>query len=128
MTIIAVDDNETHCYALGHVLRSAGYSVFEAHTGAAALKMVEQHSPELVLLDTYLPDATGYELLKILRRNPRTQAVGVVMYTASEPTSEGKGIAESLGADGFLTYPITPGDLLITVQGVMVKAKLRGAK
>lgn len=99
--------------------------LFEAHTGAAALELVELHSPALVLLDVHLPDVTGYELLKIFRRDPRTHEIGVVIHTASVPTSEGKGMAESLGADGFLTYPIAPSDLLITVRGVMAKATLR---
>jgi CheY-like chemotaxis protein len=121
MSLLAVDDNEAHCYAMCRVLRHAGYDVLQAHTGSDALKIAYREHIDLALLDINLPDLTGYELLQALREHPRTQKLPVVIHTATEPTQYARHKAEILGAAAFLTYPIEPRDLLNVVKGILAK-------
>jgi DNA-binding response OmpR family regulator len=128
MTILSVDDNVAHCYAISHVLRHAGFEVFEAHTASEALDIAGREHPALALLDINLPDLNGYDLLKELKKNPTTSNIGVILHTAIEPTTVAKTRAERLGADGFLTYPMEQQELLIIVRGTLTRvARKRSA-
>jgi DNA-binding response OmpR family regulator len=69
--IAVVDDDALTATWLSEHLRSAGYSVETASTGAAALALVQQTAPALMLLDLRLPDASGLELLELCRKLDR---------------------------------------------------------
>lgn len=120
MTILSVDDNVAHCYAISRVLRHAGFTVFEAHSAVEALDIAGRENLHLALLDIHLPDLTGYDLLCKLKQNPKTSTMGVILHTASEETTVAKSAAERLGADGFLTYPVESADLLVIVRGTLM--------
>src|SRR3954454_5559593 len=102
MTILSVDDNVAHCYAISRILRHAGFTVLEAHTAGEALDIAERERPALALLDIHLPDLHGYELLSQLKKNPATSSMSVILHTATESTTVAKTKADRLGADGFL--------------------------
>ncbi len=122
-SILCVDDNIAHCYAVSRVLRNAGYEVVQAHTVAEALDVYLNHRPELILLDVHLPDQTGYEFLKGLRSDPTTQEISVIMHSATEEVPAAKAAAKQLGADAFLTFPMEAPDLLNVVRGVLARQR-----
>jgi DNA-binding response OmpR family regulator len=62
ITILNVEDNEAIRYAKTRILQRAGYVVKEAETGAAAMRMIAEEPPNLVLLDVRLPDISGFEI------------------------------------------------------------------
>ncbi len=120
-SILCVDDNAAHCYAVSRVLRNAGYDVLEAHTVAEALSICLNQRPDLILLDIHLPDETGYEFLKRLRSDPSTKETAVIMHSATEEVPAAKANAQQLGADAFLTFPVEAPDLLLVVRGILAR-------
>ena len=100
-------------------IESEGWIVVEAATGAAALALVRQRPPDLLLLDLDFgasgPD--GLEVLRTVRAEPATTAVPVVILTATDDPDV-RARALSLGATEFLTKPFGPLDLIATMRTV----------
>ena len=69
VTILNVDDNEVARYAISRTLRHAGFTVIEAATGREALQALATSRPALVLLDVYLPDCSGFEICRQIKRD-----------------------------------------------------------
>lgn len=122
MRVIAVDDNEMHCYALRKVLEHSGFDVWVAHNGSDALSLAREQKPDVMLLDINLPDATGYEICAKLKKDRETQCIAVVFHSATETTGPAKSYAESVGGLAFLTYPIDPGQLPTILKGAVARA------
>ena len=122
MRVLAVDDNEAHCYALRKLLENSGFEVFTAHTGADALAIARNELPNVVLLDIHLPDLDGYKICTQLKEDEITKRIPVVFHTATEPPGVAKNYATSLGAAAFLTYPIDGAQLVSVVQGAAARA------
>lgn len=122
MKVLAVDDNELHCYALRKVLEHSGFEVFVAHTGSDALSLAHNHMPDVILLDINLPDVNGYEVCTRLKQDSVTRSIPVVFHTATESTSPAKSYAEAVGGSAFLTYPIDSSQLAMVIRGTAARA------
>ena len=127
MRVLAVDDNEIHCYALRKVLENSGFDVSVAHNGSDALTIAQDQKPDVVLLDINLPDLTGFEVCTRLKQDDSTKGIAVVFHSATETTGPAKSYARSVGAVGFLTYPIDPNQLATVVRGAAARASASGA-
>jgi len=117
-TILIVDDNEVHRYALSKVLKARGVEVLQAGNGAEARELIKQ-APDLVLMDIHLPDVMGYGLLQEFRNNPATAGTPVILMSATEPAPNARSAATSLGVKSFLTLPVVADDLWVTIQGAI---------
>ena len=104
--ILSVDDNPAALYATARVLRSAGYEVIEATTGAAAL--VAAPRADLIVLDVNLPDMDGFEVCRRLRANPQTAQIPVLHLSATFTNAADYGQGFEAGADSYLTRPVEP--------------------
>jgi len=113
--ILNVDDYDPSRYARSKVLRQAGFEVLEAATGKEALQIVIERSPALVLLDVNLPDMSGYEICRQIRKNPKTSATTVVHISASSVQAHQQVHGLDSGADSYLVEPIDLGVLIATV-------------
>ena len=103
-TILAVDDTPSNINVVKGVL-SPTYSIMAANNGRLALKILEVHQPDLVLLDIMMPDMDGYEVCEKIKSNPKTRDIPVIFLTAkSDPHDEAKGL--SIGAVDYITNPI----------------------
>jgi CheY-like chemotaxis protein len=122
MKVLAVDDNETHSYALRKILEHAGFEVLLAHNGSDTLSLARDHKPDVVLLDINLPDMTGYDVCSTLKKDQGTCQIPIVFHSATEATGPARSQAESVGASGFLTYPIDPYQLSLVLQGARARA------
>lgn len=116
ITILAVDDNQAHNYALARILESAGYLVLPAYTGSQALQLLQQR-PDAVLLDINLPDMDGFEVCRRVRNDVATRHVPVVLFTSGAPDANATAMAERAGARALLFYPIEPTQLLAVLRG-----------
>ncbi len=97
--VLVVDDHPDLARAVVLMLRQCGHHAQCVTSGAAALDLLEQFVPDLMLLDVMMPDMDGLEVLRRVRRCPGLSALRVVMFSAS-PTRRHD--AMSLGADRFV--------------------------
>jgi len=116
--ILAVDDDEVKRYAWDRILTRAGFSVFTASTGGEAL-LRSQENPDLIILDIRLPDMNGMEVCRKIKDEPATSFIPVLHISASLITPEDRTAALEGGADGYLTEPIDPEELVASVRALL---------
>ncbi len=121
-TILVVDDEAGIRASLRGVLSDDGYRVVEAETAEAALGLLEEENPDLVLLDVLLPGMDGIALLKTLRS--RESGVPVIMMSG-HATIDTAVKATKLGAYDFLEKPLEPGRLSLSVENALEARSLR---
>lgn len=117
--ILNVDDNAASLYAKSRVLRHAGFHVIEAQNGSEALALAASTQPDLVLLDVHLPDMSGYEVCRQLKTIPATAKLCVVHISASFIEVKHKTRGLEGGADGYLTEPVEPEELIATLRAFL---------
>lgn len=113
-TILAVDDNKKNLQFLGHILHEK-YKVAMARNGEHALKLANQLTPDLIILDIMMPEMDGYEVIGHLKKNDRTKEIPVIFLTAKvelEDVIEGF----NLGAVDYLTKPFKAKELLVRIK------------
>ena len=115
--ILAVDDQAQNIRLLDAVLSPRGYRVLTAESGEAALDLLRQEQPHVVLLDIMMPGMDGYEVCRRIRENPDTAYLPVVMITASDTQEKVRGI--EAGADDFVTKPFDQAELLARVKSLV---------
>ena len=81
-TILIVDDNLDLCRPMASLLKHMGYNSEYATGGEAALKLISELVPDLVILDVMMPDMDGLEVLRRLKADQRTEKLPVVMFSA----------------------------------------------
>ncbi len=114
-TICIVDDNEANRDLLEQELADAGYRVITAGSGHAGLDTVLRERPDLLLLDIMMPDLSGYEVCRILRRTDATTALPIILVTAKTGTRD-EVIGLDSGANDYVTKPINIETLLARVR------------
>ncbi|HEX5814969.1 MAG TPA: response regulator [Methylomirabilota bacterium] len=119
MLSILIADDEPHVVELVRVtLEDDRVRVFDAADGRGALAIAEALGPDLVLLDVHLPDVSGLEVCRRLRKHPRLAATKVIMLTAAAQQDDiARGF--SAGATDYLTKPFSPVRLLSLVERLM---------
>ena len=110
--ILLVDDEVAIQRALVPLLRSRGYDTETAGTGTEALRLLELHPPDLLVLDLGLPDLDGVE---VCRRIRETSKVPIVVLSARGSEAD-KVAALDLGADDYVTKPFSPEELLARIR------------
>jgi signal transduction histidine kinase/CheY-like chemotaxis protein len=101
-TILVADDDEVTRYLLGEVLIKLGYNVVEAQNGREAIRRMESDILAGVLLDIIMPDLTGFEVLREIRRNASTRAIPVVVHSSKDLSPREVSDLSELGA---VIYP-----------------------
>ncbi|AVR95631.1 ATP-binding response regulator [Pseudoduganella armeniaca] len=117
--ILNVDDTDAARYAKTRILQRAGFRVTEAGSGTEALEKAHTEAPDLVLLDTKLPDINGFEVCRLLKQDPHTAPVLVLQTSASYLSSPDKVRALDSGADNYLFEPIEPEELVANVRALL---------
>lgn len=123
-TIAIVDDNAAHLYALERTLRHYGYAVQPATNGEQLMAIVDE-TTDLVILDVNLPDTTGFQLCRTLKESQKTAHLPVIFLSASNNNSPSQALAEELGADAFLGFPVEPEQLNIVIRGTLARRTSR---
>ena len=117
-TILVVDDKEGTRYTVTRLLRREQYVVWEASTGEQALKL-SADKPDLIILDINLPDINGYEVCRRIKADPSTAPIAVLHLSATFVGSENRPTGLEGGADGYLTYPVEPRELVAHVEALL---------
>lgn len=123
-TILVVDDNASARDLAEELLTEAGYQTRLAADGVAALALVAEGRPDLILLDIMMPRMSGLEACRRLKEDPSTAEIPVLVVTAVRQIAT-KEAAIECGADDFITKPIRQDDLLARVAALL---KVRGVR
>jgi CheY-like chemotaxis protein len=120
--ILVMDDDEFFRRALRVILESAGYEVVEAADGAAGVRLYRERGAKVVLVDIYMPEMDGLEVVEALRADvPRPRLVAMSGGGAAG-RADILAMATALGADRVLRKPFTPHELFEAVRDVLPEA------
>ncbi|MEX2572455.1 MAG: ATP-binding protein [Gemmatimonadota bacterium] len=120
--ILIVDDQKIPRVAVAGILEEAGHEVATAGSGAEGLRLAKQTSPDVVVLDVYMPDMDGFETVERLKADPETAPTPVIFLTAGAPDEDLIVRGLELGAYDFLSKGCSRAELLARV-GVMARIK-----
>jgi two-component system phosphate regulon response regulator PhoB len=120
--ILVVDDEPEAVELVEFNLRQAGFDVVTAADGAEALKKAHTLLPSLIVLDLMLPEVDGLEVCKMVRRDPLTAAVPIVMVTARAAEID-RILGLELGADDYITKPFSPRELILRIKKILQRSQ-----
>jgi two-component system phosphate regulon response regulator PhoB len=116
--ILVVEDETDLQQVLAYNLRQAGHEVETAATGEAALALVRQRTPELMVLDLMLPGMTGIEVCRVIKSDPGTRHVAVLILTAKGAEID-RVVGFELGADDYVVKPFSVRELTLRIQAIL---------
>jgi PleD family two-component response regulator len=116
--ILIVEDDVDLVEMCETFFQNLGYKILTTPYGEEALTLCEEKMPELVILDIYLPDITGYEVCRRLRNNPLTKDIAVIFLTVRTLKND-KLMSLELGAIDYITKPFDNEELRLRVQNIM---------
>ena len=122
--ILVIDDEREFCFLIKDMLEVSGkYRVIIATDGRSGIKATFDHRPDLILLDIMMPGLDGFEVLKRLKENIRTQSIPVIMLTARDD-EESKTEAAQLYNEAYLVKPVEMAVLRAKIEKVLSTASL----
>ena len=116
--IVIVEDEPIAADLFEEMLRVDRYEVIKTHNGGGALSVIQTERPDAVLLDIMMPDISGIDVLRFMRREPGLEHIPVVIVSAKALPSDIRTGMEA-GATAYLTKPVGLDELRQTVQDVL---------
>jgi len=113
--ILVVDDEQDAIELIEYNLQAAGFRVMTANDGVEAVQKTRTSVPDLIVLDLMLPELDGVEVCKILRRDPATASIPIIMLTAKASELD-RVLGLEIGADDYVTKPFSPRELVLRVK------------
>lgn len=113
--VLVVDDEETILELIAYNLQKEGFQVETATDGREALEKAARHPPDLLVLDWMLPEVDGLEVCRLLRGDPKTMGLPVIMLTARGEEVD-KVLGLELGANDYMTKPFSMRELLARIK------------
>jgi CheY-like chemotaxis protein len=124
MKILVADDSQDGADSLAFLLKAAGHEVFTAYDGRTAIQLAEQHRPEAVLLDIGMPEVSGYDVARAIRREAWGRPMRLVALTGWGQAEHRRRSLE-VGFDDHLVKPVEL-DLLETVLQLGTASPISG--
>ena len=116
--ILVVDDEPDVLQLVSSNLKSAGFDVIKAGDGVSALAQARDTLPSLIVLDLMLPEMSGLEVCRVLKKEPSTNQIPIIMLTGKAEVAD-RIVGLELGADDYLTKPFSPRELVLRVKSVL---------
>ena len=117
--ILIVDDQPELAGMMAELLVDAGYATRTATDGRAALAAVQADPPGLLLLDVQMPEMDGFEVAAMLKADPATATIPIIMVSAHE----GRGarvVGLESGAEDYLSKPVDPAELIAKIRNLLL--------
>ncbi|MCS6889202.1 response regulator transcription factor [Chloroflexus sp.] len=115
MNILVVDDDIPSAKLTSYLLEEAGYRVFRAHDATSILQVIEQHNPDLILLDIMMPKIDGFDVCRQIRRNSDVP----IIFLSARSQLQDRVMGLQIGGDDYLVKPYEPSELLARVEAVL---------
>ena len=119
--IVIVEDEPDTAEMFAEMMRLSGYHVLKSYGGTPAIALISHEIPDAVVLDVMMPDLSGLEVLRFLRRDPRLEKIPVIVVSAKSLPSDIKDGLDA-GANKYLTKPVAFQDLNTAVRDVIETA------
>lgn len=119
--VVVIEDEVTLAKNLADKLRAEGFMVLEAADGEAGLDTIRSEVPDLIILDIMLPGLDGLSICRMVRNDPNTNHIPIIMLTA-RGTEVDKIVGLESGADDYVVKPFGLGEFLARVRAVMRRA------
>lgn len=120
--ILLIEDEPDVVDLLALNLRKAEFKVLHAEDGAAGLRMARDDAPALIILDLMLPKMPGLEICKVLKTDPLTKPIPIIMLTAKAEEVD-RIIGLEFGADDYVTKPFSPREIVLRVKAILRRGK-----
>jgi CheY-like chemotaxis protein len=117
-TVLIVDDNPQNVELLQAFLETLPVKIVTAGDGVEALEKIEQHSPDLILLDIMMPRMSGFQVCRKIKSDPKTRDIQVLMVTALNELGDIEQASE-VGTDDFVSKPVNRLELLTRVKSLL---------
>ena len=119
--ILVAEDEEDVLNLVAANLKAAGFLVLKAENGESALEQARNAVPSLVILDLMLPGMSGLEVCRVLKAEPDTRRIPILMLTAKAEEVD-RIVGLELGADDYVTKPFSPRELVLRVRSILRRA------
>lgn len=116
--ILIVEDEKDIYELIAYNLKKEGFEVFISADGESALKLIRKEKFNMVILDLMLPVLSGLEICRIIRSNPDTASLPVIMLTAKGEEID-RVLGLEMGADDYITKPFSPRELIARIKAVL---------
>ena len=117
-TVLIVDDQPDNRGMLAELLGGEGYKTLEAASGMEAMDCIANRQPDLILLDVSMPDMDGFAVASLLKADPKTSGIPIIMVTAH--TGRGaRVVGLHAGVEDYLTKPVDAPELLLKVRNLL---------
>lgn len=116
--IVIVEDEPDTAEMFAEMMRLSGHHVLKSYGGTPAIALISHELPDVVVLDVMMPDLSGLEVLRYIRRDPRLEQIPVIVVSAKSLPSDIKSGLDA-GANVYLTKPVAFQDLNTAVRQVI---------
>jgi two-component system phosphate regulon response regulator PhoB len=120
--ILIIEDETDVVDLLTLNLRNAGYNVLTVADGAAGLQRARDDGPDLIILDLLLPKTSGLEVCRILKSDPATAQIPILILTAKVEEID-RVVGLELGADDYVTKPFSPREVVLRIRAILRRGK-----
>src|SRR5262249_15235994 len=125
--IVMIEDEPDILEVVAYRLEREGFEVSTSRDGEEGLARIRREHPDLVILDLMLPGVDGTEICRLVKRDPNTRDIPIIMVTAQTDESDVV-LGLGLGADDYVPKPFSPRELVARVQAVLRRAPVREAE
>lgn len=122
LTILIADDEPNQLELLSYNLEQAGFTVMQAKNGQDALQKIEDHAPDLVILDWMMPHLSGIELCRLLRSRSDTMILPIIILSARGEEGD-RTLGLDSGADDYMSKPFSPRELVSRVKALLRRSR-----
>jgi len=122
VTILIADDEPNQLELLSYNLGQAGFVVLQAMDGQGALRQIEEHHPDLVILEWMMPHMSGIELCRALRSRADTKLLPVIILSARGEEGD-RTLGLDTGADDYMSKPFSPRELVSRVKALLRRSR-----
>ena len=120
--ILIADDEPNQLELMAYNLETSGFGIIKPRDGKNALQLIEDHSPDLVILDWMMPTMSGIDLCRTLRSRSETKQLPIIILSARSEDSD-KSLGLDTGADDYISKPFSPKEFISRVKALLRRSK-----